>query len=100
MTIHRPDPIQYDNVEVELVKKPGKGLGLALMAMNPGPGIYISDLLAGSPADVDGRLQKGDIIVSVDGTDLSSANHETAATFCKLAAARANIKIKRFKIVR
>lgn len=46
MTIHRPEPIPYDNIEVELVKKPGKGLGLGVMARTPSPGVYISDLVS------------------------------------------------------
>lgn len=49
---------------------------------------------------MDGRLQKGDIIVSIDGTDLSMANYDNAAAFLKLASSRAILKVKRFKIVR
>ncbi|GBP75934.1 hypothetical protein EVAR_98826_1 [Eumeta japonica] len=53
-----------------------------------------------SPADVDGRLQKGDILASVDGKDLLGADHATAAAAFKMVTNKANIKIKRFKIVR
>lgn len=45
MTVYRPDPLVYTDVEVEIPRKPGKGLGLGLMARTPGPGVYISDLV-------------------------------------------------------
>ncbi|GBP75935.1 Multiple PDZ domain protein [Eumeta japonica] len=56
MTVFRPDPIPYEDVEVELPKKPGKGLGLGMMARTPPPGVYISDinrsLVASDPTHV------------------------------------------------
>jgi C-terminal processing protease CtpA/Prc len=55
--------------------------------------------IAGSPAELDGRLQKGDFIVSVDGKDLSSADHMTVAATLKLCGNKTNIKVKRFKVV-
>lgn len=56
--------------------------------------------IPGGPADVDGRLQRGDILHSIDGKDLSAADHETAAAAAKSVGAKAVIKVKRFKIVR
>lgn len=100
MTVFRPEPVQYEDVEVELTRKPGKGLGLCLMAKTPAPGVYISDLSTGGSADLDGRLQKGDILISVDGIDLTEATHETAAAFLKLASTRASVRVKRHKVVR
>ncbi|XP_048487407.1 uncharacterized protein LOC105381073 isoform X2 [Plutella xylostella] len=100
MTVYRPDPLVYTDVEVEIPRKPGKGLGLGLMARTPGPGVYISDLIPGGPADLDGQLQRGDLLHSVDGKDVSTADHETAAAACKAVGAKVNIKVKRFKIVR
>lgn len=56
--------------------------------------------MAGSPAELDGRLQKGDLLVSVDGKDLSTADYLTVATAMKLCGNKTVIKVKRFKTVR
>lgn len=34
-----------DVMEVELTKKPGKGLGLSIVGRKNGPGIFISDVV-------------------------------------------------------
>ncbi|KPJ03532.1 Inactivation-no-after-potential D protein [Papilio xuthus] len=99
LTVFRPDPIQYEEVEVELTKKAGRVLGLTCIAPVQGTGVYIGDLLPGSPAEVDGRIQKGDLLVSVDGKDLSGADYIAAATALKLCANKTTIKVKRFKII-
>ncbi|KAL4713701.1 hypothetical protein ACJJTC_004232 [Scirpophaga incertulas] len=56
-------------------------------------------LLPGSPVELDGRLQKGDLLVSVDGKDLSEADYMTVAAALKLCGNKVTIKVKRFKIV-
>ncbi|KAI5644712.1 PDZ domain (Also known as DHR or GLGF) domain-containing protein [Phthorimaea operculella] len=100
MTVHRPEPIKYDEVEVELTRKSGKVLGLTVVAPQQGDGIYLGDILPGSPAEVDGRLQKGDFLVSIDGQDLQAADFITAAAALKLVGNKVNIKVKWFKCVR
>ncbi|KOB72845.1 Inactivation-no-after-potential D protein [Operophtera brumata] len=100
MLVHRPDPHKFDQVEVELARKPGKPLGITCVAPVLAPGVYLGHMLPGSPAELDGRLQKGDLLVSVDGKDLSSADLMTAATAFKLCGNKVNIKVKRFKTVR
>ena len=55
--------------------------------------------LPGSPAEIDGKLQKGDFIVSVDGKDVSSAEFLAIGAILKLCNNKTNIKVKRFKIV-
>ncbi|CAH2058322.1 unnamed protein product, partial [Iphiclides podalirius] len=99
LTVFRPEPIQYEEVEVELARKGGRALGICCRAPPNGPGLYINELLSGSPAEVDGRLQKGDLLLSVDGKDLSGADLLTAATALKLCANKVAIKVKRFKII-
>lgn len=100
MTVLRPESISYNEVEVELARKPGKGLGLGMMVKKPPPGVYISDIIPGGSADLDGRLQRGDLLVAVDGKDLSSASQEEAAAAIKSVSARAVVKVKRYKVVR
>ncbi|KAJ0172000.1 hypothetical protein K1T71_012763 [Dendrolimus kikuchii] len=100
LTVFRPEPLKYDEVEVELARKSGRALGITCVQPVQGTGVYLGDLIAGSPAEMDGRLQKGDFLVAVDGKDLSSADLLTAATTLKLCGTKATVKVKRFKIVR
>ncbi|XP_026316075.1 inactivation-no-after-potential D protein-like [Hyposmocoma kahamanoa] len=100
MTVHRPNPIKYQDIEAELTRKGGKTLGITFVSPVQGTGVYLGEMLAGSPAELDGRLQKGDLLVSVDGKDLSTADYLTVATAMKLCGNKTVIKVKRFKTVR
>lgn len=46
MTVYRPNTIEYTAVETDLVKKPGKGLGLSLVARKSGKGVYVADIVS------------------------------------------------------
>lgn len=46
MVVLRPETVTFTEIEVDLVKKPGKGVGLTIMAMKPPPGVYISELVS------------------------------------------------------
>merc|ERR1711981_882129 len=48
-------------------------------------GIFISFILAGSPADTCGALRRGDQIISVNDVDLRVASHDAAASSLKSA---------------
>ena len=54
--IHREDDEIYESLEVELLKKRERGLGLSIVGKKSGPGVYISEVVKGGAADVDGRL--------------------------------------------
>uniref|UniRef100_A0A8C5TRC0 Multiple PDZ domain protein n=1 Tax=Malurus cyaneus samueli TaxID=2593467 RepID=A0A8C5TRC0_9PASS len=56
----------YDVLNIELQKKPGKGLGLSIVGKRNDTGI----------ADTDGRLMQGDQILTVNGEDVRNANQE------------------------
>lgn len=49
-----------------------------------GSGVFISDVVKGGAADVDGRLMQGDQILSVDGEDMRRASQETVAAILKV----------------
>jgi len=63
----------YDSLEVELVKKSGKGLGLSIVGRKNGSGVFISDVVPGGIAELHGGLMKGDMIISVNGVDLKTS---------------------------
>ncbi|EGW01031.1 InaD-like protein [Cricetulus griseus] len=83
------DEAQYrdeENLEVFLVdlqKKTGRGLGLSIVGKRSGSGVFISDIVKGGAADLDGRLIQGDQILSVNGEDMRHASQETVATILK-----------------
>lgn len=50
-----------------------------------GNGVFISDIVKGGAADLDGRLIQGDQILSVNGEDMRNASQETVATVLKVS---------------
>uniref|UniRef100_A0A2A4K6R3 PDZ domain-containing protein n=1 Tax=Heliothis virescens TaxID=7102 RepID=A0A2A4K6R3_HELVI len=100
LTVHRPEPVRWEEVEIDLARKAGRPLGLACVAPVVAPGVYIGNLLPGTPAELDGRIQRGDFLLAVDGKDVSSADLIAAATALKLCANKATIKVRRYKTLR
>lgn len=47
--------------------------------------MFISDIVKGGAADLDGRLIQGDQILSVNGEDMRHASQETVATILKVS---------------
>lgn len=50
-----------------------------------GSGVFISDIVKGGAADLDGRLIQGDQILSVNGEDVRQASQEVVATILKVS---------------
>ncbi|CAG7833479.1 unnamed protein product, partial [Allacma fusca] len=105
MVVFRDDAVAkeddlYDITDVELVKKSGKGLGLSIVGRKNGPGVFISDVVPGGTAEADGRLMKGDQIISVNGKDLKNATQEEAASVLKTAMGHIQMKVGRLKVNR
>jgi multiple PDZ domain protein len=78
MIVYRDEAVakeddMYDSIEVELVKKSGKGLGLSIVGRKNGAGVFISDVVHGGIAESHGGLMKGDMIISVNGVDLKNS---------------------------
>uniref|UniRef100_A0A0R3QIN8 PDZ domain-containing protein n=1 Tax=Brugia timori TaxID=42155 RepID=A0A0R3QIN8_9BILA len=58
------DPTQIYNIfEMELTKKPGRGLGLSIVGRKNEPGVYVSEVVKGGAAEADGRLIQGDQVM-------------------------------------
>jgi len=68
--------------EVVLTKQ-GGGLGFNIVGGEDGEGIFISFILAGSPADTCNGLRRGDQILKVNDTDITRATHDGAAKVLK-----------------
>lgn len=65
------------------LRKGSQGLGFNIVGGVGGDGIFVSFILTGGAADLDGELRKGDQILSVNGVDLTQATHEQAAEILK-----------------
>ncbi|KAJ7413129.1 Multiple PDZ domain protein [Pitangus sulphuratus] len=75
----------YDVLNIELQKKPGKGLGLSIVGKRNDTGVFVSDIVEGGIADTDGRLMQGDQILTVNGEDVRNANQEAVAALLKVS---------------
>ncbi|ETE65890.1 Multiple PDZ domain protein, partial [Ophiophagus hannah] len=75
----------YDVLSIELQKKPGKGLGLSIVGKRNDTGVFVSDIVKGGLADLDGRLMQGDQILMVNDEDVRNANQETVAALLKVS---------------
>ncbi|XP_039538056.1 inaD-like protein isoform X1 [Pimephales promelas] len=91
------DEENLDLFQVELQKRTGRGLGLSIVGKRNGKGVFISDVVKGGAADLDGRLMQGDQILSVDGEDMRQASQETVAAILKCARGKVLLELGRLK---
>ena len=75
-----------ETFEVEIAKKPGRGLGVCIVSRNDPPGgVFISEVVAGGAVEQDGRLYQGDEILEINGQDVKEASPEYAAALLKVS---------------
>ncbi|XP_068948970.1 inaD-like protein [Petaurus breviceps papuanus] len=94
---HYKDEENLEMFPVDLQKKTGRGLGLSIVGKRNGSGVFISDIVKGGAADLDGRLIQGDQILSVNGEDMRNASQETVATVLKCAQGLVQLEIGRLR---
>ncbi|KAM5256425.1 inaD-like protein [Ctenodactylus gundi] len=82
---------------VELQKKAGRGLGLSIVGKRSGSGAFISDIVKGGAADLDGRLIRGDRILRVNGEDVRGASQETVAAVLKCTQGLVQLEVGRLR---
>ncbi|KAF1475011.1 Multiple PDZ domain protein, partial [Eudyptula minor novaehollandiae] len=87
----------YDVLNIELQKKPGKGLGLSIVGKRNDTGVFVSDIVKGGIADTDGRLMQGDQILTVNGEDVQNANQEAVAALLKCSLGTVRLEVGRIK---
>ncbi|XP_056152285.1 afadin-like [Lampris incognitus] len=72
-----------DLVTITLKKPLNSGMGISIVAAKGAGqdelGIYVKSVVKGGPAAIDGRLNAGDQLLSVDGQSLVGLNQERAA---------------------
>ena len=52
----------------------------------------------GGSADVDGRVLRGDQIMSVNGSDLSQAKQDEAVAVLKVSQGNVKMKVRRYRV--
>ncbi|KAF6778972.1 hypothetical protein AHF37_01665 [Paragonimus kellicotti] len=80
---------------VKLCKRQSKVLGIKLVGKKHLPGLYVLDLVPGCEAQLDGRLQKDDQILEINGIDLSDGTQEQAAHIINTAADSVTFMVSR-----
>ncbi|XP_071953522.1 multiple PDZ domain protein-like isoform X2 [Antedon mediterranea] len=93
----KEDELIYDKFTIELNKKPGRGLGLSIVEKSNELGVFISEVVKGGTADNDGRVMKGDQILSVNGEDLTNATQDVAASVLKMSQGKILMEVGRLK---
>ncbi|KAJ6662571.1 hypothetical protein lerEdw1_011708 [Lerista edwardsae] len=94
---HYKDEENLEIFHVDLQRKMGRGLGLSIVGKRNGSGVFISDIVKGGAADLDGRLIQGDQILSVNGEDVRRASQEVVATILKCAQGLVQLEIGRLR---
>ncbi|XP_041792121.1 inaD-like protein [Chelmon rostratus] len=91
------DEENLDIFKVELQKKSGRGLGLSIVGKRSGSGVFISEVVRGGAAELDGRLMQGDQILSVNRDDTRHASQEAVAAILKCARGPVLLELGRLK---
>uniref|UniRef100_A0A1I7RYQ9 Inactivation-no-after-D protein n=1 Tax=Bursaphelenchus xylophilus TaxID=6326 RepID=A0A1I7RYQ9_BURXY len=84
--------------DLELVKKPGRGLGISIVGRKDEPGVYISEIVKGGLAEADGRLMQGDQILKINNVDVSTKMQEDVAAMFKTISGKLSIRVGRWKL--
>ncbi|XP_018411979.1 PREDICTED: multiple PDZ domain protein [Nanorana parkeri] len=87
----------YDILNVELQKRPGKGLGLSIVGKRNDTGVFVSDIVKGGITETDGRLMQGDQILTVNGEDVRNATQEAVAALLKCSLGTVKLEVGRIK---
>ncbi|XP_031727827.1 multiple PDZ domain protein isoform X2 [Anarrhichthys ocellatus] len=87
----------WDVFSLELRPRPGEGLGFATVGKSNDTGIFVSDLIRGGVADLDGRLLLGDQILSINGEDVRAASQEHVHELLQSCSGAVHLEVARFK---
>ncbi|XP_072380461.1 inactivation-no-after-potential D protein-like [Diabrotica undecimpunctata] len=99
LTVYRPLQSDYTSIEINLTKKPGRGLGLSIVGRKCLKGVYVAEIMNGGTAELDGGLMKGDLITAVDDKDLENCSEEEASVILKTVTGNVRLKINRCKFI-
>ncbi|KAG7487117.1 multiple PDZ domain protein-like [Solea senegalensis] len=87
----------WDVFSMELRPRPGEGLGFTTVGKSNDTGIFVSDIIRGGAADLDGRLLLGDQILSINDVDVRAAAQEHAQKLLQSYSGMVQLEVARFK---
>nr|XP_054607553.1 multiple PDZ domain protein isoform X2 [Nothobranchius furzeri] len=87
----------WDVFCLELIPRPGQGLGLATVGKSNDTGIFVSEIIRGGAANSDGRLMHGDQILSINREDVRAASQEHVQFLLQSCTAAVHLEVARFK---
>ncbi|XP_014090769.1 inactivation-no-after-potential D protein [Bactrocera oleae] len=93
--VFRADPFEVEKLNIEFIKKPGKDLGLSLAPNERG--CTISEIIPSGYAEIDNKLQRGDIITKFNGDSLDGCTFEICYALFKGANGKISMEITRPK---
>ncbi|XP_011192992.1 inactivation-no-after-potential D protein [Zeugodacus cucurbitae] len=93
--VFRADPLEVEKFNVEFIKKPGKDLGLSLAPNERG--CTISEIIPSGYAEIDNKLQRGDIITKFNADSLEGCTFEICYALFKGANGKISMEITRPK---
>uniref|UniRef100_A0A3B3DLU6 PDZ domain-containing protein n=1 Tax=Oryzias melastigma TaxID=30732 RepID=A0A3B3DLU6_ORYME len=87
----------WDVFSLQLSPRPGEGLGFTTVGKSNDTGVFVSDVVRGGAADLDGRLLLGDQILSINGTDVRAASQDHAQKLLQSCGGAVLLEVARFK---
>ncbi|XP_077462273.1 multiple PDZ domain protein isoform X4 [Stigmatopora argus] len=87
----------WDVFSLVLRPHPVKGLGFTTVGKSNDTGIFVSDIIKGGVADLDGSLVLGDQILSINGEDVRAESQELAEGLLQKCSGVFHLDVARFK---
>ncbi|KAF7637104.1 PDZ domain-containing protein [Meloidogyne graminicola] len=75
------------------LRKSEYGLGFNIVGGEDGEPIYISHIMPGGAADLNGNIRKGDVLLQVNDVNLTRATHGEAAVTLKTISMGAQVRL-------
>ncbi|XP_055543046.1 inactivation-no-after-potential D protein [Wyeomyia smithii] len=94
ITVYRPNSEETKTLDIELIKKPGKQLGIGFRAKHP-KGVVVTDVVSGGIADSDGKLRKGDIVTRLNTEVIGNMSFEDCSTLFKTSTGKITLTVIR-----
>ncbi|XP_016930434.3 inactivation-no-after-potential D protein [Drosophila suzukii] len=95
LTVYRADPPELEKFNVDIMKKPGKELGLSLSPNELG--CTIADVIQGQYPEIDNKLQRGDIVTKLNGDSLEGLTFQVCYALFKGATGKISMEVTRPK---
>ncbi|XP_037942284.1 inactivation-no-after-potential D protein-like [Teleopsis dalmanni] len=93
--VYRADPPEFEKFNIDFLKKPGKEFGLSLTENERG--CTISELTPTGYAEIDNKLQRGDIITKFNGENLDACSFPECYALIKASSGKISMEITRPK---